>query len=71
MPDLVTPRVWKLSEIGFGYHKKGENNPKIAGLHPHCRCGLAFLAPGFGFKGGQVSWIGEGHDEYKAQRGQK
>jgi intein/homing endonuclease len=36
MPDLVTPRVWKLSEIGFSYHKKGENNPKIAGLHPHC-----------------------------------
>ncbi len=68
MDDLVTPRVWKLSEIGFGYHKKGQPNPKIAGLHPHCRCSMAFLAPGFGFKAGQVSWIGEGHDEYRAQR---
>jgi len=69
MDDLITPRVWKLSEIGFNYHKKGQSNPKISGLHPHCRCSLAFLAPGFGFKAGRVSWIGEGHDEYKAQRG--
>ena len=39
MDDLVTPRVWKLSEIGFGYHKRGQPNPKIAGLHPHCFVG--------------------------------
>jgi hypothetical protein len=36
MDDLITPRVWKLSEIGFSYHKKGQPNPKISGLHPHC-----------------------------------
>jgi hypothetical protein len=70
MPDKVTPKVWKLSEIGFNYHKKGENFPKIAGLHPSCRCFLTFLAPNFGFKNGQVAYIGEGHDEYKAQKGE-
>jgi intein/homing endonuclease len=36
-----------------------------------CRCSLSFLAPGFGFKAGRVAWIGDGHDEYKAQRGQQ
>jgi len=50
MPDLVTPRVWKLSEIGFGYHKKGENNPKIAGLHPHCFTGDMLLHTEKGLK---------------------
>jgi hypothetical protein len=39
MPDGVTPRVWKMSEVGSGYHKKGEPNPKIGGLHPHCFTG--------------------------------
>lgn len=39
LPDGMTPRVWKLSEVGFNYHKKGEGNPKIAGLHPHCFVG--------------------------------
>lgn len=67
LPD-GTPRVWKLSEVKFGYHKKGENNPSVSGLHPHCRCSLSFLAPNFGFKNGQVSYISEGHDEYKKQR---
>jgi intein/homing endonuclease len=50
MPDLITPRVWKLSEIGFGYHKKGENNPKIAGLHPHCFTGDMLLHTEKGLK---------------------
>lgn len=67
--DGVTPRVWKMSELGYSYHKKGENNPKISGLHPHCRCTLTLLSPGFGFKNGVVSFIGEGHDEHEKQRG--
>lgn len=69
MPDGITPRVWKLSELGFSYHKKGQDNPKVCGLHPHCRCTLTLLAPGFGFKGGSVTFISPDHDELKAQRG--
>lgn len=69
LPDRMTPRVWKLSELGSGYHKKGQENPKVAGLHPHCRCTLTFLSPNFGFENGSVRFIKEGHDEHKKQRG--
>ena len=70
LPDGVTPRVWKLSEVGAGYHKKGDLNPKIAGLHPHCRCCLTSLLNGFGFNSsGMVTYIGKGHDEFAKQRG--
>ena len=69
-PDGITPRVWKLSELGAGYHKKGEENPKIGGLHPHCRCVLTTLLRGYGFSGaGRVQYIRPGHDEFAAQRG--
>lgn len=71
LDDKVTPKVWKLSEIGYGYHKKGENNPKIGGLHPHCRCALTFIPKNFGFKDGKLTFIDNGHDEYKKQRGLK
>lgn len=36
LSDEITPRVWKMSEVGSGYHKKGDNSPKINGLHPRC-----------------------------------
>jgi hypothetical protein len=39
MADGLTPRVWKMSEVGTGYHKKGQPNPKVNGLHPHCFTG--------------------------------
>lgn len=69
-PDGVTPRVWRLSEIGSGYHKKGDAEPKIGGLHPHCRCVLTTLMPGYGFDGsGRVQYKSPGHDEYRIQRG--
>jgi hypothetical protein len=68
--DGVTPRVWKLSEIGFDYHKKGGQAPKFAGLHPHCRCHMVYLSPGFGFKNGNISYLGPDHDEHARQRNQ-
>lgn len=68
LPDRKTPRVWKLSEIGSEYHKKGDSNPKFAGLHPNCRCKLTYLAKGFGFKDGKVSYIGSDYDEFEHQR---
>jgi hypothetical protein len=70
MPDKITPRVWKMSEVGFSYHKKGEPNPKVAGIHPHCRCSMTVLLPGYGFKGGKASFVSNEHDEYQKQRGE-
>jgi hypothetical protein len=69
MEDKITPRVWKLSELGYGYHKKGDSNPKVGGLHPNERCTLTFLAPGYGFSRGKVAYISPDHDEYLKQRG--
>lgn len=68
MPDGVTPRVWKFSELKQGYHKRGEENPSAFGLHPHCRCTLTYLSKGFGFdKKGLVAYKGENHDTYEEQ----
>lgn len=64
-----TPRVWKLSQIGHSYHKRGDENPKIMGCHPTCRCSLVYLAKGYGFKGGKLAYIGRDHDELSAQSG--
>lgn len=66
--DGSTPRLWKLSEVGHGYHKKGDPNPKIGGLHPNCRCTMATLMPGYGFVGGRVTYVTRDHDEYAKQR---
>jgi len=69
LPDRKTPRLWKLSEIGNEYHKKGEINPKMSGLHPNCRCKITYLAKGFGFdSAGKVTYISEDHDEFEVQR---
>jgi hypothetical protein len=69
LPDRKTPRVWKLSEIGSEYHKVGDPNPKFPGLHPNCRCKLAYLASGWGFNdAGKIEYIGPDHDEFKSQR---
>lgn len=70
LEDGKTPRVWHLFEIGHGHHKRGDENPKVDGLHPSCRCSLTTLVPGFGFsESGYVTWKGEGHDEFARQRG--
>jgi hypothetical protein len=70
LKDGRTPRVWKLSEVGHGYHQRGDDHPKIGGLHPHCRCTMVTLLPGFGFKAdGALGYISPGHDEFEEQRG--
>jgi hypothetical protein len=69
LPDMKTPRLWKLSEIGSEYHKVGDPNPKLPGLHPNCRCKLTYLAKGWGFNSdGKVKFINLEHDEFKQQR---
>lgn len=67
-PDKTTPRVWKRSQVGAGYHKKGDDYPKVGGLHPHCRCVMSVLMPGFGFDAsGRVVWKKVGWDEHAHQ----
>ena len=68
LDDGITPRVFKMSELSMGYHKRGEDRPSACGEHPHCRCSLSQLMPGWGFKAGYVSFIGQNYDEYKQQR---
>lgn len=68
MPDGATPRVFKLSDLKHGYHKRGEDTPSLYGLHPHCRCTLTYLQPGWGFTdSGFITYKGKGHDQHKKQ----
>jgi hypothetical protein len=69
LTDNGTPRLWKFSELKQGYHKRGEENPSAFGLHPHCRCTMAYLTRGFSFdKKGRLSYKEEGFDAYAEQR---
>lgn len=71
MEDGKTPRLYRMSEVGAGYHKKGQNNPKMGGLHPNCRCSITTLMPGYGFNSaGLVVYVKKGHDELAKQRGE-
>jgi len=72
MDDGVTPRAYYISELGHSYHKKGEDTPKLGGLHPHCRCSLVTIMPGFGFSdAGSIVFKGIGYDVIKEQRNEK
>lgn len=69
MPDEVTPRLWKFSELKQGYHKRSENNPSAFGLHPHCRCTLTYLSKGFGFdQSGKLTYVSEDYNAYDKQK---
>jgi hypothetical protein len=67
-----TPRLYKLSEIlqnGSNIGKKQADwKPCIDSTHPHCRCMLNEVKPGFGFKDKKLEYIGPEHNEYSAQR---
>jgi len=69
MPDGNTPKVYRMSELSMGYHKRGDDRPSSCGEHPFCRCSLSQLSPGWGFKNGYVSFISLNYDEYSKQRG--
>jgi hypothetical protein len=70
LPNGTTPRVWKMSELQSGYWKRGSDTPSVCGLHPHCRCTLTSLYPGYGFNAsGHVTYISPGYSEFNAQRG--
>lgn len=69
--DVMTPRLWYLSEISHGYHKRSGNVPCYAGCHPSCRCSLVTLMSGYGLHAGSVVYVKAGHSEIKKQRGEE
>lgn len=69
MPDGVTPRLWKMSELAQSYHKRGGERPSAFGLHPHCRCTLTYLSKGFDFdKLGKLKYNEQDYDAYADQK---
>jgi hypothetical protein len=69
MPDRVTPRLYKFSELKHSYHRRGDDSPSVFNLHPHCRCTLTYLSPSYSFdKFGKFKYVGSDHDEYALQR---
>jgi hypothetical protein len=69
MPDGITPRLWYLSEVSRGYHKKGDPTPSIHELHPNGRCTMITVLPGYGFGAdGRIVYIKNNHSEIKKQR---
>ena len=39
LPDKITPRVFKMSQVSSSYHVNGSEYPSLGGLHPHCVTG--------------------------------
>jgi hypothetical protein len=68
MPDGITPRAWKMSELKGGYGKHGDTRPSMSNAHPHCRHSIAPMMPGYGFKSGKIAYIEPGYDVLKEQR---
>jgi hypothetical protein len=68
MPDQVTPRAWRMSELSAGYHRKGDDVPSLGGQHPHCRGRWTQVLPGYGFEAGKVTFISPGYDLIADQR---
>lgn len=68
-----TPKVYKLSElVANGSNmgkKKADWKPTVDNTHPNERHFIMELSPGFGFRGGALSYIGRGHNEWKKQNG--
>jgi len=69
LPDRITPRYWKLSEITSSYYTPGGQFPSLCGLHINCRCRITYLAKGFGHVDGKISYISPDYDGFEEQRG--
>ena len=69
MPDMITPRLWKLGQLRSGYGKRGDDAPSMINRHPHCRCSMAYLSKDWGFNElGRLEYKGAGHDAYLHQK---
>lgn len=64
MPDGVTPRVYRLSDVmsnGTNIGKKSSEWDMVIGaVHPNCRCTLSYLSDGYHFdEHGKMVYVGE------------
>lgn len=70
LPDKVTPKLYKLSELSGSPGQWRNPEPSVSPTHVNCRDILTVLMPGFGFDaGGRIVYVDQGHDEYAKQRG--
>lgn len=73
MPDGVTPKVYKLSELianGTNIGRKQKDwKPTVDITHPNGRHTLVQLQPGWGFVSGTLRYISKDHNEYRQQKG--
>jgi hypothetical protein len=73
LPDGVTPKVYKFSEIIAGGSNIGRKanqwEATIDSTHAGCRHLLSELRPGYGFIGGKIEYINQAHSEYARQKG--
>lgn len=67
MPDGVTPKAYKLSELAATAGDYKNPVPSIGPAHINCRCQITLISPNFGFRNGRIDYIGKDHDEYKHQ----
>lgn len=72
LPDGVTPKVYRLSELtanGTNYGKKTADwKATVETTHPNCRDFLMELPISWGFQNGALTYIKEGWNECKKQR---
>lgn len=71
MPDRVTPRLYKMSEVKFSYLSQEDRKNGLVsacGQHPSCRCSISITPRGFGYKNGILAYIGHGFDALADQR---
>lgn len=54
MPDGKTPRIWKVSELGSGFFKRGDCCPSVSPIHPRCRHYPIYVPKGHGFVRGHL-----------------
>jgi hypothetical protein len=70
--DSMTPRVYRLNELtanGSNIGKKRADwQPSIDNTHPGERHLMYELRPGWGFSGGQLTYVSKEHSEYDKQR---
>lgn len=73
LDDGATPRVYKLSELvanGSNFGKKAKDwQPTVGITHPNERHYLLELPVNWGFSGSTLNYVGQGHNEWKVQRG--
>jgi hypothetical protein len=69
LPDKVTPKVYKLSELSGSPGNPKNPGPSVSPTHVNCRDVLTVLMPGFSFdETGYVKYVGNNHNEWEAQR---